>query len=109
MAANLLELQQMAQELNELGAMPDETLQRINARVRVREWRERIGEVQVMNGEQIKAMRNRYGMSQSALAYTLSMSVESVSKWERDQIRPSGPALRLLNIIDARGPEVFTR
>lgn len=54
MAANLLELQQMAQELNELGAMPDETLQRINARVRAREWREPIGEVQVRTGSKSK-------------------------------------------------------
>lgn len=109
MAANLHELQKMAQELSELGAMPDETLQRINARVRARELRERIGNVQVMNGEQIKAMRARYGMSQSVLAYTLSMSVESVSKWERGQIQPSGPALRLLNIINAKGPEIFAQ
>ncbi|CPR17272.1 helix-turn-helix domain-containing protein [Brenneria goodwinii] len=107
MSTNLKELQALAQELHEHGAMPDETMSRINARVRSRELRERIARVHVMTGTQIKSMRERYDMSQSTLAYTLGMSVESVSKWERGEIQPSGPALRILNTIDAKGPEVF--
>jgi len=107
MGANLKELQELAQELHSLGAIPDETISRINSRVKVREFRERIAKVRVMTGSQIKTMRDRYGMSQSALAHTLGMSVESVSKWERGEIQPSGPALRILNTIDAKGPDVF--
>lgn len=76
-------------------------------RVRGRNFKASMPEVRVMSGEQIKNMRMRIGISQALLAKLLGMSVESVSKWERNEIVPSNPALRILNTIEAKGIDVF--
>jgi len=103
----LHEMLEDAEELHALGLMPDEDLAEISARVSAREFRQRVAAVRVMSAFEIKAARIRYGLSQSSLAYMLGMSVDSVSKWERGEITPSGPALRILNTFAAKGPDVF--
>ena len=85
-----------AKELNALGLMSDSEVDAIAVMVKAREVSARIAKVKSMTGEEIKAIRTRYGMSQSVLAHTMGMSKESVSKWERNEIKPSGPALRIL-------------
>ncbi|WP_145505922.1 helix-turn-helix domain-containing protein [Yersinia alsatica] len=107
MNANLKELQDMAKGLHEHGGITDATMERINTRVAARAFRERIEKAHAMSGAEIKNMRSRYKMSQSSLAYALNMSVESISKWERNENKPSGAALRLLNLIDEKGPDIF--
>ncbi len=97
-----------AKELNALGMMPDSDVKDIAALLKAREINARIADVTLMTGEEIKAVRIRFGMSQSLLARTMGMSKESVSKWERNVIKPSGPALRILNTLALKGPEVFT-
>lgn len=98
-----------AKELNALGLMPDSDVSEINSLLKARELKAQIAAVQMMSGEEIKAVRTRFGMSQSILAHTLGMSKESVSKWERNEIKPSGPALRILNILATKGLAVFTK
>ncbi|MFV0263361.1 MAG: helix-turn-helix domain-containing protein [Kluyvera sp.] len=98
-----------AKELNALGLMPESDVAEISKLLKARELKTRIAAVKMMSGEEIKAVRVRFGMSQSILAHTLGMSKESVSKWERNEIKPSGPALRILNTLAAKGPEVFTK
>lgn len=107
MTANIKELQEMAKGLHEHGGISDAAMDRINTRAAAREFRERIEEAHVMNGTDIQNMRARYKMSQSSLAYALNMSVVSVSKWERGEKTPSGAALRLLNLLDKNGLEIF--
>ena len=55
-----------------------------------------------MTGEDIKRIREENNISQSSLALILNMTKESVSKWERDEIKPNGAALRLLNLIEQK-------
>ena len=98
-----------AKELNALGLMSDSEVDAIAVMVKAREVSARIAKVKSMTGEEIKAIRTRYGMSQSVLAHTMGMSKESVSKWERNEIKPSGPALRSLNTLAIKGPEVFAK
>lgn len=96
-----------AQELHALGLMNDEDLQKVTTRVSLREYRKRVAEVQSMTALEIKAVRERWGLSQAVLAYTLGMTVDSVSKWERGEIKPSGPVLRILNTLAVKGPDAF--
>ena len=96
-----------ARELQALGVMSDADVTEIENLVTARAMAERIAQVKAMSGEEIKALRVRFGLSQTLLAHMLGMSKESVSKWERNEIKPSGPALRILNTLAARGPEVF--
>ena len=103
MTERLKRIQGMAQRYNKLGVVKDETVAGINAAVDARS----IPKVRPMTGQQIKEVRVRYKMSQSVLALTTGMSVESVSKWERDESKPNQAALRIINVIEDKGPEVF--
>jgi putative transcriptional regulator len=103
MSDRLERIQGMAERYNKLGVVKDETVAAINAAVDARN----IPKVRPMTGSQIKEVRVRYKMSQSALALMIGMSVESVSKWERDESKPNQAALRIINVIEEKGPQVF--
>ncbi|MBI6512789.1 MAG: helix-turn-helix domain-containing protein [Proteus vulgaris] len=60
-----------------------------------------------MSGAEIKTLRAKFGMSQAVLARALGMSKESVSKWERGKKKTSGPAQRMLRILERQGPEIL--
>ena len=51
----------------------------------------------------IKAIRKKYHISQAVLAAVINTSVSSVQQWEIGQKHPSGPSLKLLNILDTKG------
>lgn len=103
MSDRLKRIQDMAQRYNQLGVVKDETVTAIEAAVNARN----IPAVRPMTGEQIKAVRVRFKMSQATLAHTTGMSIESVSKWEREESKPNQAALRIINTIEDKGPEVF--
>jgi len=103
MTERLKRIQGMAQRYNKLGVVKDETVASIDTAVNAR----KIPEVRAMTGKQIKEVRARYNMSQAALAMITGMSVESVSKWERNESKPNKAALRIINIIDAKSPDIF--
>jgi len=54
---------------------------------------------------QIRAMRAKLNLSQAVLAAILNTSVSTIRKWEQGDKRPSGPSLKLLNLIDRKGLE----
>ena len=58
-----------------------------------------------LEGDEIRALREREEVSQSVLARYLNVSPHLVSDWERGVKRPGGPALRLLSIIERKGLE----
>ncbi|MDQ6601712.1 MAG: type II toxin-antitoxin system MqsA family antitoxin [Chloroflexota bacterium] len=60
----------------------------------------------VYTPEQIHALRIRLGLKQRQFAAVLSVSDKTVKAWEQGVNRPSGPALRLLQIME-RHPEVL--
>ena len=59
--------------------------------------------VQSLTPRQIKALREREHVSQTVFANYLNVTPNLVSKWERGEKRPSGPALKLLSIVDKHG------
>jgi putative transcriptional regulator len=44
-------------------------------------------------------------MSQAKFARLLDVSTGTLSKWERGQLKPRGPAGRLLRLIERKGVE----
>ncbi len=54
---------------------------------------------------QIRALRDMLKISQAVLAGVLNTSVSTVRSWEQGDKRPSGPSLKLLNLIDRKGLE----
>ncbi len=57
------------------------------------------------DGEKIRALRDHLQVSQSVLAALLNTSLSTVRKWEVGDKHPSGPSLKLLNLLDRKGLE----
>ena len=55
------------------------------------------------DSEKIRALRNHLKLSQSVLAAVLNTSLSTVRKWEVGDKHPSGPSLKLLNLLDRKG------
>lgn len=55
----------------------------------------------------IRALRGRHKLSQAVFASVLNTSLSTVRQWEIGDKQPSGPSLKLLNLLDRKGLEVL--
>lgn len=60
-----------------------------------------------MTAEKIKSLRKQAHVSQAVFAAVLNTSVSTVQKWEVGDKKPSGPSLKLLNLIERKGLEAL--
>ena len=56
--------------------------------------------VKKYSNEQIKSIRNKSGMTQAVFANYMGVSKKTVEAWELGRTHPTGPACRLLDILD---------
>ena len=49
----------------------------------------------------VKAIRERTGMSQTRFAYLIGVKPKALQNWEQRRVRPAGPARALLKIVEA--------
>ena len=56
-----------------------------------------------MSAKDVAALREREGVSQAVMARHLNVAVKLVGEWERGEKRPSGPSLKLLALVKAKG------
>src|ERR1700736_1156715 len=63
--------------------------------------------VEPLSPRQIVALRRREGVSQGVLAHYLNVRAKLVSEWERGEKKPSGPSLKLLSLVKAKGLEAI--
>ena len=68
--------------------------------------RSRIMRGKIESGDDIAALRRFSGLSQSAFALALGISVHTLRNWEQGRRMPDGPALALLRVV-ARHPRVL--
>ena len=59
--------------------------------------------VETLPPEEIRKLREREKMSQPVFARYLNVTKGLVSAWERGTKKPSGPAMRLLNVVEKNG------
>jgi putative transcriptional regulator len=59
--------------------------------------------VEQLSPRDIVALRRREGVSQGVFAQYLNVRPKLVSEWERGEKKPSGPSLKLLSIVKAKG------
>ena len=57
--------------------------------------------------EQIVELRIRFNISQAVLASILNTSLSTVRQWEAGLKRPSGPSLKLLDLLGRKGLEAL--
>jgi putative transcriptional regulator len=86
---------EMARDLFQAGAMDEITLRKIKALClpTKREFRP----------EDIRRIRLANQVSQAVFAAILGIGKTTVQQWEQGQKKPSGPAQRLLDLIDRKG------
>lgn len=89
------EMREMARGLYELGAIDAKTM---------REFKSfRLEEPKSYSAYEIKRLRLREKASQAVFAAYLNTSVSTVQKWEIGEKKPSGPALKLLDLVERKG------
>jgi len=92
-------IHQTASDLYDDGLIDKQTMRRFDESCLTR--------VRKFSGDDIKALREREGVSQSVFARYLNVSKDSISHWERGDKRPAGPSLKLLSLVDKKGLEAI--
>ena len=86
---------EMARDLFKVGAMDEITMRKINALC--------LPPKRSFKPEDIRRIRSANHVSQAVLAAILGIGKTTVQQWEQGQKTPSGPAERLLELIDRKG------
>lgn len=86
---------EMAQDLFKAGAMDEITMREIDALC--------LPPKRLIRPEDIRRIRTANHVSQAVFAAMLGTCKTTVQQWERGSKKPSGPALRLLDLIDRKG------
>ena len=89
------EIREAARGLYELGAIDGKTMREFESL--------RLEEPRAYSAYEIKRLRLRERASQAVFAAYLNTSVSTVQKWEIGDKKPSGPALKLLDLVDRKG------
>ena len=53
-----------------------------------------------MTGEQIKELRKSLGYTQARLAEEVGLTPNTIARYERDELKPSPPVLKLLRLLE---------
>jgi putative transcriptional regulator len=64
-------------------------------------------EIPAYSSRKIRALRSRFHLSQAVMAHVLNTSLSTVRQWEIGAKHPSGPSLKLLNLLDRKGLEAL--
>lgn len=86
--------------LHNIGAIDKQTMRRFDDAC--------LTPVSPLTAGQIKALREREHVSQAVFANYLNVTTSLVSKWERGEKKPSGPALKLLSLVEKHGLTAVT-
>ena len=79
-----------------------------DAKRRMREYETLcLAPIPTYSSKRIRALRDRHKLSQAVLALMLNTSLSTVRQWEIGEKRPSGPSLKLLNLLDRKGLEAL--
>jgi len=62
-----------------------------------------VPKVKEYSPEQIKEIREKTHTSRSVFAALLNVGTSTVEHWERGLKKPSGPSLRLLDVVERKG------
>jgi putative transcriptional regulator len=96
MKKSILEVvHESAKDMHEIGLLDDVTMKEFDLLC--------LPKVKKLRPKEIKQIRAREKISQPILAHVLNVSPSAVKHWEAGDKKPSGAALKLLNIVDNKG------
>jgi len=83
------------QDAHDIGILDKKTMREFDASC--------LTAVEKLSAKEVVALRRREGVSQAVMARHLNVAVKLVGEWERGEKRPSGPSLKLLALVKAKG------
>jgi putative transcriptional regulator len=89
------EMFETARDLYDLGVLDGQTMRQFDAL--------RLPALKPFQPKDIKRLRLKVKTSQAVFAAYLNTSVSTVQKWEIGDKKPSGTALKLLNLVERKG------
>jgi len=96
MASKILkELHDTAKDMHKIGTLDTTTMREFDALC--------LPPVKKLTARQIRSLRTSYKLSQPVFAAYLNISPSTVRQWENGDKEPSGPSLKLLNIVRDKG------
>ncbi len=95
----LQSLHEVAEDLHDVGVIDKATMRHFDLSC--------LTPVEPLDPEAIRRIREHSRMSQATFALALNVSTVLISKWERGEVRPSGPSLKLLTLADKKGIEAI--
>ncbi len=95
----LAALHGMAEGMHRAGALPTKTMRGLDQAC--------LTPVQKLSPDQIRALREKTGASQAVFARYVGVTPGLISQWERGEKTPSGPALKLLALVQKKGLEAI--
>ncbi len=95
----LASVHEAMQDAHDVGIVDKKTMREFDAAC--------LTPVENLSAKDIAALREREGVSQAVLARHLNVAVKLVGEWERGEKRPSGPSLKLLALVKAKGLEAI--
>lgn len=91
----LQEVHEMATDLHGIGLIDKRRMREFDALCHLN--------MEEMTPKKIKSLREQAHVSQAVFAAVLNISPSTVQKWEIGEKKPSGPSLKLLNLIKRKG------
>jgi putative transcriptional regulator len=85
----------MGRDLLKVGAIDEITMRKLDALC--------LPPKKEYSPEAIRRIRKANHISQAAFAACLGLGKTTVQQWEQGQKKPSGPALRLLDLVERKG------
>ncbi|MDK4629174.1 DNA-binding transcriptional regulator [Kingella kingae] len=85
----------LASDLHSIGLLDKKQMQQFDKTC--------LTQIEPLDGETIRAIREREALTQAAFAIHLNVSKNHVSAWERGIKKPSGTALKLLTLVKNKG------
>ena len=85
-------------DLQEIGAVDKQTMREFDRRC--------LTKIDTLSAAEIRAIREKAGVSQAVFAEHIGVTTGLVSKWECGDKRPSRMALKLLAVVKSKGLEV---
>ncbi|QGP57233.1 Antitoxin igA-2 (plasmid) [Piscirickettsia salmonis] len=67
----------------------------------------KVPKVRKYSAAQIKKLRKKFKLSQPVFAEFLNVAPSTLKKWEQGDRCPSGPSLRLLNLVEKGGIDLI--
>ena len=89
----------LATGLFKAGAMDEITKRKIDALC--------LPQKRTFTPDEIRSIRKVNNVSQAVFAAFLGIGKTTVQQWERGQKKPSGPSMRLLDLVDRKGLAVL--